>query len=321
MKKLALVILGSVFVSCCVHADTISVPSGTTYQLDATTDYSSSTFDLSGGTLDLNGRTASAAGLTFSGTGTSTLTNSGDTATMTYAGNFKIDTTSSPYRNLSITGGRYNFKSGLIHLANDTGTNPLTFEMSGDDTYVSVSQSGSGYFANYSQPLTMNLRGGTLDLKKSPNEYFTVNNGSASLIVNVLGGTFQSAGNVWCYGGKVDISISDGKFSANKLWMGGKSATSCKQPHTLTMTGGSLEVPSDFTVLYSAGTYNSCSVNLNGGAAKVVYLRAKKPTATATSSFTANGGTLKPSSSTAANNDNFFSGFQSALLGEQGLTY
>ena len=321
MKKLALVILGSVFVSCCVHADTISVPSGTTYQLDATTDYSSSTFDLSGGTLDLNGRTASAAGLTFSGTGTSTLTNSGDTATMTYAGNFEIDTTSSSYRNLSITGGRYNFKSGLIHLANDKGTNPLTFEMSGDDTYVSVSQSGSGYFANYSQLLTMNLRGGTLDLKKSQNEYFTVNNGSASLIVNVLGGTFQSAGTVWCYGGKVDISISDGKFSANKLWMGGKSATSCKQPHTLTMTGGSLEVSSDFTVLYSAGTYNSCSVNLNGGAAKVVYLRAKKPTATATSSFTANGGTLKPSSSTAANNDNFFSGFQSALLGEQGLTF
>ena len=320
MKKLALVILGSVFVSCCVHADTISVPSGTTYQLDATTDYSSSTFDLSGGTLDLNGRTASAAGLTFSGTGTSTLTNSGDTATMTYAGDFKIDTTSSPYRNLSITGGRYNFKGGLIHLANDKGTNPLTFEMSGDDTYVSVSQSGSGYFANFSQPLTMNLRGGTLDLKNDKTEYFTVNDGSASLIVNVLGGTFQSAGNVWCYGGKIDISISDGTFSAKKLWMGGKSATGCKQPHTLTMTGGSLEVSSDFTVLYNAGTYNSCSVNLNGGAAKVVYLRSNT-SSHATSSFKANGGTLKPSSSKAANNDNFFSGFQSAQLGEQGLTF
>lgn len=324
MKKLVLVILGSVFVSCCVHADTISVPSGTTYQLDATTDYSSSTFDLSGGTLDLNGRSASAAGLTFSGTGTSTLTNSGDTATMKYAGDFAITTAPSPYRNLSITGGRYEFTSGKIYVAHpqDVGYPSLTFEMSGDDTYVLVNQNAPGYLGSYSNPLTMNLRGGTLDLKKSQfNVYFTGTKGSASLIMNVLGGTFKSAGEVLCQGGQVDISISDGTFSAKGLKMGaGTKSSSLNKKHILTMTGGSLEVSDDFTVLSTGSVYHDCDVKLNGGEAKVAYLRSNT-SPNATSSFTANGGTLKPYSNTAENNDNFFSGFQSAQLGEQGLTF
>lgn len=234
MKKLALVILGSVFVSCCVHADTISVPSGTTYQLDATTDYSSSTFDLSGGTLDLNGRTASAAGLTFSGTGTSTFTNSGDTATMTYAGNFVVGSTAEG-RTVRFTGGKHYFKSGRVYLSNDDTTGQsLTFEMSGADTEITVNQNATGYFGNYSD-LTMNFLGGKLLLNNNQGAYVAVNEGRVAM--NFKGGSFKTIAQWLCYRSQVDINIEDGTFEPNKLLIGGyKDGTHKKQ--TLTMTGG-----------------------------------------------------------------------------------
>ena len=320
MKKLALVILGSVFVSCCVHADTISVPSGTTYQLDATTDYSSSTFDLSGGTLDLNGRTASAAGLTFSGTGTSTLTNSGNTATMKYAGDFVVGSTAEG-RVVRVTGGKHNFGSVLVRLSNDdTSGQSLTFEMSGADTEITVTEKSksSGYFGNKSD-LTMNFLGGKLLLlNKDTTAYVALGGGTVSM--NFKGGSFKTEPQWLCYRSQVDINIEDGTFEPNKLLIGGyKDGTHKKQ--TLTMTGGALVVETDFKVFHNTSFKADCAVNLNGGEAKVAYLRANKPVTTATSTFTANGGTLKPYSSTAENNDNFFSGFQSALLGEQGLTF
>ena len=322
-KKTALITWGCVATLFGAQAGTIPVPSGVTYALDASTDYSSSTFDMSGGTLDLNGRTASVGGIAFSGTGLNVLTNGGESATLTYAGDFRADTGTDSSRRVCIAGGRHVFDNGKILLGNNddnaTATNSLVFEIDGDDTVLSVAQSAKGYFCNRSQ-LTMNICGGMLELTGKSNPYVALQK-TGSCTINIAGGTFtMEEGILNCYKGKVDINVSGGRFAPAGIWMGGYQ-DSGNRPHVLTMTGGELDVGSEFTVFYKTGFTADCTVNLNGGVARVAYLRANVPTTTAVSAFTADGGTMKPYTTETKNNADFFRGFHTARLGERGLTF
>ena len=288
------------------YSGTISIPSGTTYQMSALTNYSAATFSLSGGTLDLNGQTGPAKSISFSNS--STFTNSGETATLSVPSSFTLNSA-----NLYVRGGKYVSDEILT-----MGKGNSVFELSGDDTELTFNRkTQTGYFGDTSATATIRILGGKLVMKNTHCQY-VASQPSATCNFQMSGGKFSATDVFNCLSGTVNINITGGTFAPAYLRMGNRSGSenTTKKTHTLTMTGGRLEIESEFYAPKSDSTYADCTVNLNGGVAKVVHIRSNT-TPNATSTFTADGGTLQ----TISAQDSYFYGFKTALLGEQGLTF
>ena len=230
---------------------------------------------------------------------------------ITNLGSFVMGLVASSKNNLTIRGGKHRFQAYKRYAGTDPfytyypinfnpkGTSSsLLFE--GDDTEVSFESNIA------------------LDMGDTGTTTFTVNGGK----VTTCGGYFGT-------GGKQYLNINGGS-----LTMGTMSST--KGSRYITQTGGtttygnlsSLGSNGDFGLYLTGGAMTMDKLSLaksNGFAAEINLEGGTLAVGTcqggANTRFYANGGTLKPSSSTAENNDNFFSGFQSALLGEQGLTF
>ena len=300
------------------YSGTISIPGGTTYRMSALTNYSAATFSLSGGTLDVNGQTGPAKALSVGGTTVSMITNTGDSAaTVTYASGSGISYTAShmnPNLGLHIAGGRHVFPSGVLSLEGYSSS-ACGFELSGDDTYVSIARNGTGYLGNQGNA-RLDIRGGQLVLTGAKPLY-VASADTSTFTLNVSGGKFSATDILECRSGTINFNLTGGTFAPSYLRMGNRgSVTTTKKTHTLTMTGGRLEIESEFCAPKSDSTYADCTVNLNGGVAKVVHIRSNT-TPNATSTFTADGGTLQ----TRSVQSSYFYGFKTALLGEQGLTF
>ena len=301
------------------YSGTISIPSGTTYQMSALTNYSAATFSLSGGTLDVNGQTGPAKALSVGGTTVSMITNTGDSAaTVTYAtgSGIDIDASNNANRNrsLHIAGGRHVFPSGNLSLAGNS-SGECKFEISGDDTYVSLARKADKHVGNQGN-VTMNIHGGELSLTGN-NRLWVASADTSTFTLNVSGGKFSATDILECRSGTINFNLTGGTFASAYLRMGNRNNSyTTKRRHTLTMTGGVLDISKEFYAPYDSTTYSDCIVNLNGGVAKVVHIRSNT-TPNATSTFTADGGTLQ----TISAQSSYFYGFKTALLGEQGLTF
>ena len=289
------------------YSGTISIPSGTTYQMSALTNYSAATFSLSGGTLDINGQTGPAKSISFSNS--STFTNSGETATLSVPSSFTLNSA-----NLYVRGGKYVSDEALTMRSGNS-----VFELSGDDTELTFNRkTQTGYFGDANNnTATIRILGGKLVMKGGLCQYVASQPG-ATCNFQMSGGKYSATDIFSCMSGTVNINITGGTFAPSYLRMGNRSGSdnTTKKTHTLTMTGGVLEIGSEFYAPYSSTTYADCTVNLNGGVAKVVHIRSNA-TPNATSTFTADGGTLQ----TISAQDSYFYGFKTALLGEQGLTF